>query len=113
MRENFTVEHEWPDKGIAIVFNGTTAQYRMLVGRNNPGWGGVEHVTIEAMLGSPKQVNLLAALKSAGNLLGGVVCVDDMVSIRDSRCLSTLSIDHLDMMVAYIGGALEEYYLVA
>jgi hypothetical protein len=93
-RKNFTVKREWSDKGVAIVFNVATARYWMLAGRNNPSLGGVEHVTTEAVLGSREQLNLLAAVKTAGNLLSGVVCVDDVVSMRDSRCPSILSIGH-------------------
>jgi hypothetical protein len=113
LQENFTVEREWPGRAVAIVCDGTTQPYRMLIGKNHPGFGGVEHVTVEAVLGPPDQLNLVAAVKSAAKLMGGVVCADDMVSIRDSRCLSTLSVDHLNMMIGYMGGAIESYYLLA
>lgn len=45
----------------------------------------------------------------SSKLMGGLVCADGMASLRDSRCLSTLSIDHLNMMIGYLAGALEGY----
>jgi hypothetical protein len=113
LRARYTIEHAWPGQGVVISWNGTLRPFRMLVARNNPGWAAVEHVTIQAALGPVDQVNLLAALKCGEQLMGGLVCANDTVSIRESRCLSTLSVEDLDNTIGYIGGTLEAYHLAA
>lgn len=111
VREKYVVVQEWPSQGFIIAVDGTFQQHRLFVARNNPGWGGVDHVTIEAALGSPDTVDVLAAAKSASRLMGGVVCAEDFITIRDSRCISTLALPHLANVIAYMSGCLEGYLL--
>ncbi len=64
---------------------------------------------LEASLGPAEQVDFRLAAQSASRLMGGLVCTDGMASLRDSRCLSTLSIDHLNMMIGYPAGTNAAY----
>ena len=70
-------------------------------------------MTLKAALGPSQHVNLLAASKCASRLLGGVVCDDGFVPLRDNRWLSTPSIDHLNAMIGYMAGTLEGYVVTA
>lgn len=111
VRQNYAIEREWPDQGFIITVDGLRARHKLFLARNHPGFGGVEHVTLEAGLGGPEHVNLLIAAKAAGKLLGGLVCADNLLSLRDSRCLSTLTTAHLNMTIGYMVGALDGYLI--
>jgi|SRR6185312_802898 len=112
IRTQYAVEKEWPGRGFIFLEKGAVGQHRLFLARNNPGWGGVDHVTLEASLGPAEQVNLPAAAQCASKLMGGLVCADGTATLRESRCLSTLSLDHLNMTIGYLVGALEGYLLV-
>lgn len=112
MRSQYVIEKEWPGQGFIFLIDGAVGQHRLFLARNNPGWGGVDHVTLEASLGPAQQVDFLVATQSAGKLMGGVVCADGMASLRESRCLSTLSLDHLNMTIGYVAGALDGYIMM-
>lgn len=82
-----------------------------LAALHNPGFGSDDYVTFEVMLGGIKEVDLELAVKAAGKLLGGVVCFNDIVSFRDSRCLATLTPARFDVCLSYIAGLAVGYFL--
>ena len=95
--------------------SGEPGQRRQAVhpGQELPGPGGVGHVTLRAVLGHVRQVDLPAAVRWASPLLGGVTCDDDLVSPRDSRCLSTLSAGQLRTMIVQMAEAVDGYFTTA
>jgi len=104
-----TVEKEWPGEGFIFYVDGVVGRHRLLLAINNPGWGSVDYVTAEATLGIVEQVDLIRAAQAANTLLGDIVCSDGIVSLRDSRCLTTLSTDHLSAWIGYITGVVDAY----
>ena len=109
----FPVEQQWPGQGMVIVLNGMADNHRVLVVLENPGSWGVEHVTIEAPLGKLGEVDVAAAVKAAGSIaMAGVVCREEIVALRVSRCLSTLSLEHLAATVGSVSGALDGYVMI-
>lgn len=97
--------------GFILWARGSTQQHLTFIGLNNPGFGSDDYVSAEISLGHVAAVDLKAALQSGANLLGGAGCFDDTVSLRDSRCLSTLTPHQFDISLSYLSGAVEGYYL--
>lgn len=109
IKTTYEVEMEWPD-AVGFLLPGGRSSHRILLGTNNPGFGGVDYITMDAFLGPTSDVDVIRAAQCAHRLLGGVVVADDVATIRDSRCLATLSIEHLNMSLGYLSGALDAYW---
>jgi hypothetical protein len=89
------------------------ANHPVLVAIENPGYWGVDHVTVEANLGPAGGVDVLAATKAAGSIpMAGVVWREEQVAVRVSRCLATLTLDHLAATIGSFGGALDGYVMI-
>jgi hypothetical protein len=97
--------------GFMFWVESATGRYLILAAKNKPQFGNDEYITFESMLGPAAQVNLLYAAQSSVNLLGGTVCVDGMVSLRDNRSLETITLDGFATCVGYLVGATEGYLL--
>lgn len=111
IRSTFEVEKEWPGKGFIFAANGAVQTHRLFLARNI--WDDVDHIVLETGLGVPDQVDFRVAALSAGKLLGGVVCDEDLVSLRFPFPLSALTIDHLAVMIGYLTGAAEGYHFAS
>jgi hypothetical protein len=109
----YPVQHEWPGQGFAIVLNGMAANHPVLIAIENPGYLGVDHVTIQATLGRTEEVDVLAAAKAAGSIpMAGIVWREDAVLMRISRALPTLTLDHLAATIGSFSGALDGYVMI-
>ncbi|MHB1594328.1 MAG: hypothetical protein ACYCO9_20825 [Streptosporangiaceae bacterium] len=105
----YRVERELPGHGLIFWVTLASGQRQFILARSFPARGGVEHVTLQAVLGHVRQVDLAAAARSASPLLGGLTCDDDLVSLRDSRCLSALTAGHLRTMIGQMAEVLDSY----
>jgi hypothetical protein len=85
----------------------------VLVTTNNPVFSSVEYVTFEVILGPVENVNPTMAAQSASKLLGGSVCFDGTFSLRESRCLETLTIPDFGTCLNYLAGAAVGYLVAA
>jgi hypothetical protein len=113
LARTYPVQQEWPGQGLAIVLNGRAANHPVLVALENPGFRGVDHVRLEANLGRPDEVDVLAAAKTAGSIpMAGIVAGENGVSLRVSRCLATLTLEHLVATIGAFTGALDGYVLI-
>ncbi|MDA8321447.1 MAG: hypothetical protein M0030_16810 [Actinomycetota bacterium] len=105
----YRVERELPGQGLVFWVTLASGARQFILARSFPARGGVEHVTLRAVLGHVRQVDLTAAARWASPLLGGVTCDDDLVSLRDSRCLSTLTASHLRSVIGQMAEVLDGY----
>ncbi len=109
----YRVERELPGQGLVFWVTLASGARQFILARSFPARGGVEHVTLRAVLGHVRQVDLTAAARWASPLLGGVTCDDDLVSLRDSRCLSTLTASHLRSVIGQMAEMLDGYLTTA
>ena len=71
IKTTYEVEMEWPD-AVGFLLPGGRSSHRILLGTNNPGFGGVDYITMDAFLGPTSDVDVIRAAQCAHRLLGGV-----------------------------------------
>jgi hypothetical protein len=109
--DRYVVEKDYGE-GFLLWVEGAQSRFLMLAAKNNPGWGSDDYVTFESMLGEASQVDCLVAAKIGAQLMGGAVCVDETVSLRDSRCLATLTTGLFGTCLGRLVGLTEGYHLL-
>lgn len=97
--------------GFILRVKGPVREHSVLVGVNRPEFGSESYLSAEIAVGRLSDTDLVTVLQAGSNLLGGAACFEETVSLRDSRCLDTLTPQQFDIMLSYLSGAIDGYHM--